>query len=216
MVKRLVPGAVALLMIGGCAMTDERGDAPRGSASGMSVSEGRYSEAFHRFMQTQQVHVDLTTPPTREEVGLGPESTAVIVGRTGDKMLDVKLALPEGKQLHVPAFGVVFSADLDGRRDLPPREIVVNRRFSDLAAAHEALVQDGRAIGIDDDETERWYADMTAGSLPEAMSRNFEVELGYMRANVEVIIRAGQDDLINYTFLWDPETAPSTSAGGTA
>lgn len=168
-------------------------------------TDDRHSPAFAHFMSTQTVHVDLTSPPDRAKVGMGPRGGAVIVERTSeDRMLDVAFTLPAGKRLRVPAFGVTFHTDAADPDTAPPRNIVVNRRVPDADAARSALLADADALGFDRAEVERWYADHGKRPLrPLDTGRVSITQVSYLQIAITTRQSDGGDVQIDYLLSWD-------------
>ena len=168
-----------------------------------TTPDPRHAPAFSEFMKTQQVHVDLSTPPTRERVGMGPVVNAVIIERTATEMLDVNFTLPGGKRLHVPAFGVVFSTDYADPDTAPPRQIIINRRVSDPDAARDALAADAAALGLPAADVDRWY---TRAKVPTDGPDNDRLsnpmKIGYLTVVIATSHNSERQVLLTYSLEW--------------
>ena len=166
------------------------------------------------FQETQRVVLDLREPPTREEAGLEPGRSALIVEREPGGMLDVSFTLPNGEVLAVPAIGVVLSTSSTAPADGPVESITVNRAADDLDEARAALIDGAKALGIDTAEVERYFAGVVPGSRVGYVFRGPRV--GYLHAEVEVRHDPahGPDAEVDYTLDWGSMLGPRTAAPG--
>ena len=186
-------------------------DRPRNS--GASNEQGSFSAARERFEKTQQVHLDLREPVTRDEAGVAPGERAYIVERAGgDRFLDVELTVPGGQVLDVAAIGVVFAGP-----GQPPGtgldKIVVNGVAEDLPAAQDAVEVVVSVLGLDADEVRRFFERVRPGKDSRDQTVLIGAPRGYLRPVVEVFYRGSEDRLtINITLSWDPvaEAVPGT------
>lgn len=185
--------AVVATVTGGC--TVER------------VSSETWSERAERFEETQQVHLDLRDPLTREEAGIPERLNTLIVERAGgDQMLDVEFLLPKGKRLDVPAIGVVFSAAPGAPDGGQPEEIVVNRVEPTLAQAEPALRAAAEEFGFDPALVGQFVrsARDARGEPAGYTTRSFPLRrLDYLLVEMNARAYPDRDQVqINYMFYW--------------
>lgn len=172
----------------------------------MSIdSGGERPPTYERFVETQQVHLDLRRPPQRADAGIGPGRNSVIVERDRGGMLDVRFTLPDGRVFATPAIGVVFSS-APGYTTAPPEVepsmIVVNRIEDDLPAAERALRADAALFGLDMARIAEFTASAGASSQRSSVELR-DHDVGYLLTQVG--IRDNTERVqIDYTFLWGP------------
>ena len=207
---------VGALRVVGAAFTSRRGGRPSiglagalavlALSAGCTVSVGDPNDDGVQgirdlFDETQQVHVDLTEPPTREEVGIEPGRSTCIVERSGgDRFLDVELTLPGGGVLDVPAIGVVFTGEGD---DALPTQIIVNAVAADVAAAQRAVNRVVALLGLDQAEVDDFFSIDPSRTTNRVFTGK---PVGYVRLpEVEVFLRGPDRRVaVNDTLSWNP------------
>lgn len=160
-----------------------------------------------------KVSLDLRHKPTRKEWGFGKGANhqAYQAGFGPASKRDVVQAtvqLSTGT-LHVPAS--IVEADSGhtltdtSTAPLPPRKILLQRRFSDSAKARRSLLVDGPTLGLSDTGTERLLSTIGGSLGTSAPSRG--VLNGFVRdwldTYVEVIGLDNREVEVNYNFRID-------------
>lgn len=193
----LIGVAVAVMMTGGCSVGVQS-----------RIETGHWSERAEHFTQTQQVHLDLTDPLTRQEAGIPEKRNSVIIERSGgDHMLDVELRLPEGKVLDVPAIGVVFSAPPAAPEGTQPQTIVVNRVASTAEEVRQALLAAAEKFGFDKDAMLEFAHDVAIARRGDGyrfMNRAFNPaqKIGYLWLSISARYDGEDRIQINYDLTW--------------
>ena len=185
----LAAALLVLITLGGC--TVSVGDGHDDGVQGVR----------DRFDDTQQVHVDLSEPPSREELGIEPGRSTYVVERSGgDRFLDVELTLPGGGVLDVPAIGVVFTGESD---DALPTQIIVNAVEPDAAAAQRAVNRVVVLLGLDQAEVDDFFGRDPSRTTTRVFTGK---PVGYVRLpEVEVFLRGPDRRVaVNYTLSWNP------------
>lgn len=159
-----------------------------------------------RFDQTQEVHLDLREPVSREEVGMGPGESDNIVERAGGgRFLDVEFTLPGDVLLDVPAIGVVFADAVGSLDNSPVERIIINRVEPDPAAARAALEAAVPVLGLDAQAVDKFFTRLRPDDAFGDQRVFTGPAIGYLSPTVEVIYSGRQARLIiNYTLSWDP------------
>lgn len=197
-------------------MNDDR-PAAEAPSSSTPPGDGSAAAARERFRQTQEVHLDLREPVTREEVGVAAGEPDFILERGGgDRFLDVELTLPGGQVLDVPAIGVVFANDVGDPRDAPVQNIIVNSVAEDVPSARAAISAAAPVLGLDAAAVDRFFERLRE-SKTEDSGRVFDGKpVGYLRPTVEVFYRGSERRVaINYSLAWDAPS-PSSDSGPSA
>jgi hypothetical protein len=176
-------------------------------AGGCKVESGSSAQDSAGIVVNDEAHLDLRTPPTREQLGVEPGAdSASYVRSSGDVTIDVDLTLPEGGRLHVPAIALhaAFS-------DIIGNEIVVNRVEPSLDAAERAVLDSGD-LGLDVQRVRSVVAAWRHGERDLGTANVFRGgRFGYLGIEVEMRPNgAGGTVLINYTVSW-PGAAGSSS-----
>ena len=187
---RALPAALLVLVaLGGC--TVSVGD----------PNDDGVQAVRDRFDDTQQVHVDLTEPPSREDVGIEPGRSTYIVERSsGDRFLDVELTLPGGVVLDVPAIGVVFTGEGD---DALPTQIILHAAEPDAAASRRAVDRVVSVLGLEQAEVDDFFSRDPSRTTTRVFTGK---PVGYVRLpEVEVFLRGPEESVaVNYTLGWNP------------
>lgn len=171
------------------------------------VPSGNWSEKAQRFMETQQVHLNLRDPLSREDAGIPKKLNTLIIERTSsDHMLDVEFLLPEGKKLTVPAIGVVFSAAPGAPDGAQPEKIVINRVEPNLAQAEQALLAAAEKFNFDPDLVRQFIrsAREAKGQSAVYTTQSFPARrVGYLLLEINARATPESDQVqINYKFYW--------------
>ncbi len=177
--------------------------------------QGSAATARERFEQTQEVHLDLREPVTREEVGVAPGEPGLILERAGgDRFLDVELTLPGGQVLDVPAIGVVFANDAGDPREAPVQNIIVNSVTEDVPSARAAVTAAVPVLGLDARAVDSFFDRLREGKGEDSGRVFLGPPLGYLRPSVEIFYRGSERRVaINYELSWDaPAPSATTSA----
>lgn len=193
------------------------------------------TDTVKRFQRTNQVHLDLREPLTRQRAGIAEGRNSVIVEPGPDQILDVRFLLPEGKTLDVPAIGVVFSSppgQITAPPEVQPEKIVVNRVEPNLAQTESALRRAAEKFGFDPEPMQRFIRAARQaqgpGGLPQVTRAFHAQQIGYLWLSMNARFESDDSIQINYKLYWGdygreifeeteakgPESAsnPSTSA----
>ena len=150
---------------------------------------------------------DLTTPPTREDLGYEPGQPALSLDRGTGDLLAVGVDLPQGRALDVEAFrvdsvagpGEAAPTSLYVYTSVPPDEAdAVLDRAADLLGLDEAAVARGRAV-------------YTAPARPDDFIELAGPPLDYLTVGLGVRKDERLDDVtVIYEFTWSgaAPTAP--------
>jgi hypothetical protein len=205
MLGRGAAALTALVLLGGCTVTlDSDSSAPR----------QRSTEQQEQWTREQRIELDLASPLTREDAGFTPTGRTTVLERRPPGHLDVRLLLPEGDELRLPAVSLVIDALMTEQ----PNSLSV-ARLEPWREGAEALVQTVERFGMDSAVLEEFL--QTSAQSASDVNRSFgTVELGgYLRFSVEAR-QIRSDDLLqlNYRFTWDAEPAedPFGLRGGDA
>ena len=162
-------------------------------------------------MHDDKATIDLRHKPTREEFGFEPGDNDRSYQRgfgafSGVDEIDTTVVLPTGS-LRIPAFGITADGgDFNSSAPLPPRHIVVLRRFETPDQALRSLLADASILG---------FSQQDVGSLLSRVASTIETPApqqgvldglveDWLAAYVEVI--GYEDDGavgVNYTFTID-------------
>ena len=148
-------GMVLLLSMGGCGVEtgEDRGDTA--------------STKLEQVMRSGQGRFDLTSPPSRDEVGLAAGSSHVAYEQPDQRPFEIRVALPDGAGLAFDARLVWF--DSLGSPDPatgPPTTLDIHH-YTTLAGARDHLLAAAEQFGFAPEAVDRWYAE-ASGPLPVA------------------------------------------------
>lgn len=147
------------------------------------------------------MRLDLRRPLTRSDLGMKPGDGTFSRGAPAGQTLDVEVLLANGRELRIPAFRV--NADTFGMppNDNPPEDLVINRGVPDLAGAEQAVREAANVFGADQSAVDRYFEDQAAGGAADVFVTP-AVQIGGVRAQVEVRSGDGPTPVVNYYFAW--------------
>ena len=188
---RALAATLATVVLGGCTVSQ-----PLRSGSTMPGS----------VLRDGAITLDLRRPPTRADLGFTEgRNERAYQQEPGGPPIAVTVELPTGS-LALPAF--VVSAEGDDHTPAgtsnprPPQRIVIERTFTDAAAARESLAADSALLGLDRSERELLLSRVAAGR-PPAMAQQGHLDglvRGWLASSVDVIGHEDPTVQVNYTF----------------
>jgi hypothetical protein len=189
--------AVLVVFLGGCTV-------------GTPLRSG--NSAPGSIVHDNNVTIDLRHKPTREDLGFQPGRNDRSYQRgAGVDAIVTTIELPTGS-LRIPAFVITADGgDFTSRSPLPPRNIVVQRRFDKPDQALQSLIADAPTLGFSELDVESLLSRVgsTAGTpAPQQGVLNGLVQ-DWLAVYAEVI---GYEDAtvgVNYTFTVDQFHNPS-------
>jgi hypothetical protein len=152
----------------------------------------------------EDVTYDLTTPPTRADVGMA-DGESVVIDETDEGRL-VTVALPGDRTLETEVNLVTFDsyAAGAGADTADPTGMDMHTPRMDLSAAAAVLSESLRQLGGSDQIAEDWrHAAEQAQGTETVRSKNVPYEIGYLTARVQA--RYSPIDhkaSVAYTLFW--------------
>lgn len=150
-----------------------------------------------------ELTVDLTAPPSREDVALGDGRKTVILERDGREPYDLTVVFADGSRLQVPVVWVSLTAD---DADSAPTMLVARRAGEDLEGVRAAVEEGVRDFGVDASRAEGVLASVAdARSGQSDVIRTLPTSVpAPERLSIQPIGRADRDEyVVNYTVEWD-------------
>lgn len=147
---------------------------------------------------------DLTSPPTRDDLGMTPGKEIVDV--SCDDGFDVKLALPQDAATTITARG--FTADAYGSGDPEsgnPTTIDVHSVSYDVAEAVQVVQGVADDLGIDSAPVRQWRADVESRGDRDSIDSPFmRSTVGYVNADLQVQhVPTSGDNYMHLILSWD-------------
>jgi hypothetical protein len=169
-----------------------------------------------------KVEFDLTKPPSREEAGLPAGKTTVMYERSDHAPFQVRVTLPEGKELAVEARVVgVDSLGSPDPRTGPPTTLDISLRPPNLEAGRDHLLAAATQFGFDTKAILEWYEDAkgerAVQAPPNVETPWLGTTLGYLRLEVQGRYRSPIDTpesdrtVVHYTLVWGLGASPGPS-----
>jgi len=193
----------AVLAVGGCNV--------------QKVDRKPKSDLAREIERTNRASFDLTTPLTREAVGLPEGRSGMVIGHTGGRPpIDTTLTLPDGGRLTVVATGIAVQIPAVEPETRLPANLILNEEAESLEAAHQRLLDVADDLGLDRRRIEDWYGRATEirGSQElDAVAASFVrgAERGYLRVGVEARYNAPSGPpLLNWQLDWGGDATPET------
>lgn len=199
MIAATVVAGTVLQILGGCVVgTDQR--SPTSTKVEQMRAQGR-------------VEFDLTSPPGREEAGLNPGSREVAYELLDRGPFQVRVRLPQGRELDFPARLAVFdSIDAPDPQTGPPTTLDLHHYPESLEAGRDHLLAAADDFGIDPAPIHQWYATASQGSPPQGPSTVrtpwLTTQVGYLQLEIQgryappVDTPESDQTLVHYSLTW--------------
>lgn len=184
-------GLVLVAVTGGCTVT-----------AGNSTRDAQ-REAAEAVVGDGSVTVDLTDPPSREELAVPEERTTVFLQRDGREPFDVTVRFRDGHELTTPA--AVLGVETDGP-GTAPKALTIRRdemTLDDLRAALDSAVADLGVDRADADDALRRAEQAGSGDKDLIVTLRTAVA-DPDRLELEPVVSAMEGRVsINYLVHWD-------------
>ena len=207
----------ALTMMTGCVEVD--------FSSPEDEADARRRAAFIKDNRAVIDLRDLSSPPTRTELGFKPNSSAGIF-EPGVRQPDIEtvVLLPGERQVTLLAFGISSMAragwtePIEADRTAAPTYTVVNTTYDSPQAAAQALQDQASDLGLDREKVQRAVDRVTSGgTLPSQVLQGLEQR--WLRVSVDIRAGAAEGTVnVNYAFYYnadEPDPFPSDPDGRT-
>jgi hypothetical protein len=183
--ERVAGGLAATLVLVGCGVNSADDDPTPGSDPG-------------------EVTYDLTTPPTRDQVGMAPGEKVVIDETESGR--PVTVALPEERRLATEVHLVTFDSYAAGvdADTADPTGMDMHTPRMGISAATDLLRDSLRQLGGSERIADTWrQAAASAAGTETVRSENVPYEVGYLTARVQARYSPIDEQAsVAYVFFW--------------
>ncbi|MDR6227308.1 hypothetical protein [Desmospora profundinema] len=172
------------------------------------------STKVEQVLEHSEGHFDLTRPPSREEAGMLAGRSQVTYQHSNQNPFQVRVLLPEGKQLAVTARMVGFdSLGTPDPANAPPTTLDIHYYPATLADARDHLLAAADEFGLDQRAIGEWHAQASdPGSKqapPTVKSRWISAPVGYLSLQVQARYASPVDTpeskriVVHYLLTWE-------------
>ncbi|RYU14209.1 hypothetical protein [Nocardioides iriomotensis] len=149
-----------------------------------------------------ELTLDLSSPPSRDDLALAEGRRTVILEREGGQPYDLTVVFGDGTRLATSVEWISVTAP-DAESD--PTQLVARRAGDDLDGVRVALDEAVADLGVDAGEADRVYGDVAgAGGGAADVQRSVTTSVSAPeRLSIQPIGKANREEyVVNYTVEW--------------